>query len=278
MKKKFDFKKLYLALIIIFFYAPIVYVIFFSFNSSRSLTAFTGFSLRWYEKMFRSRSMMESVYYSVIIAVIATVVSTIVGTLASIGLSKSKRLVREVVTQVNNLPMLNPDIVTAIGFMLFFSSLQIPTGFGTLLLAHIAFCIPYVMLSVTPKLRQLDDNLAEAALDLGCTPLQALTKVILPQIKEGVFSGALVAFMMSFDDFVISYFTTGPGINNISTYVYSTSKRINPSINALSTLIVLTITVILIVVNVIPMLRQRRLKHEKVMQHIVGFNIIECLC
>lgn len=265
MKKKFDFKKLYLALIIIFFYAPIIYVIFFSFNSSRSLTAFTGFSLRWYEKMFRSRSMMESVYYSVIIAVIATVVSTIVGTLASIGLSKSKRLVREVVTQVNNLPMLNPDIVTAIGFMLFFSSLQIPTGFGTLLLAHIAFCIPYVMLSVTPKLRQLDDNLAEAALDLGCTPLQALTKVILPQIKEGVFSGALVAFMMSFDDFVISYFTTGPGINNISTYVYSTSKRINPSINALSTLIVLGITVILIVVNVIPMLRQRRLKHEKVM-------------
>ena len=278
MKKKFDFKKLYLALIIIFFYAPIVYVIFFSFNSSRSLTAFTGFSLRWYEKMFRSRSMMESVYYSVIIAVIANVVYTIVGTLASIGLSKSKRLVREVVTQVNNLPMLNPDIVTAIGFMLFFSSLQIPTGFGTLLLAHIAFCIPYVMLSVTPKLRQLDDNLAEAALDLGCTPLQALTKVILPQIKEGVLSGALVAFMMSFDDFVISYFTTGPGINNISTYVYSTSKRINPSINALSTLIVLAITVILIVVNVIPMLRQRRLKHEKVMQHIVGFNIIECLC
>ena len=264
MKKKFDFRKLYLALILLFFYAPIVYVIVFSFNESRSLTNLTGFSLRWYEKMFKSRSMMESVYYSILIAVIATIVSTIVGTLASIGLSKSNKIVREVVTQVNNLPMLNPDIVTAIGFMLFFSSLSIPTGFGTLLLAHIAFCIPYVMLSVSPKLRQLDDNIAEAALDLGCTPMQALTKVILPQIKEGVFSGALVAFMMSFDDFVISYFTTGPGINNISTYVYSTSKRINPSINALSTLIVVGITLVLIMVNVIPRIRQRRRRNEKV--------------
>ena len=266
MKKKFDFKKLYLVLIILFFYLPIVYVIIFSFNESRSLTNFTGFSLRWYEKMFKSRSMMESIYYSVVIAVIATVVSTVAGTLASIGLSKSNKIIKEVVTQVNNLPMLNPDIVTAIGFMLFFSSLSIPTGFGTLLLAHIAFCIPYVMLSVTPKLRQLDDNIAEAALDLGCTPLQALTKVIIPQIKEGILSGALVAFMMSFDDFVISYFTTGPGINNISTYVYSTSKRINPSINALSTLIVLAVTIILIFVNVVPVIREkRRMKDEKVM-------------
>ena len=208
---------------------------------------------------------MESVYYSVLIAVIATAVSTVVGTIASIGLSKSRRVVREVVTQVNNLPMLNPDIVTAIGLMLFFSTLSIPTGFGTLLLAHIMFCIPYVMLSVTPKLRQLDDNLAEAALDLGCTPFQALWKVIIPQIKEGIISGALVAFTMSFDDFVISYFTTGPGINNISTYVYSTSKRINPSINALSTLIVIAITLILIVMNVIPMIKQRRKRNEEIM-------------
>ena len=265
MKKKFDYKKLYLALILFFFYAPIIYVIVFSFNDSRSLTNLTGFSIRWYEKMFRSRSMMESVYYSVLIAVIATAVSTVVGTIASIGLSKSRRVVREVVTQVNNLPMLNPDIVTAIGLMLFFSTLSIPTGFGTLLLAHIMFCIPYVMLSVTPKLRQLDDNLAEAALDLGCTPFQALWKVIIPQIKEGIISGALVAFTMSFDDFVISYFTTGPGSNNISTYVYSTSKRINPSINALSTLIVIAITLILIVMNVIPMIKQRRKRNEEIM-------------
>ena len=264
MKKKGLFSKFYLALIMAFFYLPIVYVIFFSFNASRSLTNFTGFSLQWYEKMFATREMMESIYYSTLIAVIATIVSTVVGTIVAIGLSKSSRLVKEVVTQVNNLPMLNPDIVTAIGFMLFFSTLNIPTGFGTLLLAHIVFCIPYVILSVMPKLRQLDDNLAEAALDLGCTPFEALYKVIIPQIKEGIVSGALVAFTMSFDDFVISYFTTGPGINNISTYVYATTKRINPSVNALSTLIVIAITIILIITNVIPMIRARRKNDEKI--------------
>jgi len=264
MKKRFDFSKLYLVLIMVFFYAPIVYVVLFSFNESKSLTTFTGFSLRWYEKMFKSRSMMESIYYSLLVAVIATIVSTIVGTIASIGLSKSNKVIKEIVTQVNNLPMLNPDIVTAISLMLFFTTLQIPTGFGTLLLAHIIFCIPYVMLSIGPKLRQLDDNVAEAALDLGCTPFEALTKVIIPQIKEGIVSGALVAFTMSFDDFVISYFTTGPGINNISTYVYSASKRINPSINSLSSLIVIGITIILIIMNVVPLLKQRRLlKDEK---------------
>lgn len=258
MKKKFDFKKLYLALIILFFYLPIIYVVFFSFNESRSLTSFTGFSLRWYEKMFKSRSMMESVYYSLLVAVLATVISTIVGTIASIGLSKSNRVIKEIVTQVNNLPMLNPDIVTAIGLMLFFTTLQIPTGFGTLLIAHIVFCIPYVMLSINPKLRQLDDNIAEAALDLGCTPFQALTKVIIPQIKEGIISGALVAFTMSFDDFVISYFTTGAGIDNISTFVYSSTKRINPSVNALSTFIIVIVLIVMVAVNTIPIILAKR--------------------
>lgn len=264
MKKKITFSKIYLILIMAFFYLPILYVVLFSFNESKSLTNFTGFSLRWYQKMFDTRAMMESIYYSVLIAVIATVVSTIVGTIVAIGLSKSSRLIRQLVTQINNLPMLNPDIVTAIGLMLLFSTLSIPTGFGTLLLAHIIFCIPYVILSVMPKLRQLDENLAEAALDLGCTPFQALYKVILPQIKEGIVSGALVAFTMSFDDFVISYFTTGPGINNISTYVYATTKRINPSVNALSTVIVVAITLVLILSNVVPMIRSRRKKNEEI--------------
>jgi len=265
MKKKiFNFPNFYLLLIMIFFYLPIVYVVLFSFNESKSLTNFTGFSLKWYEKMFATRAMMESIYYSALIAIIATIVSTIVGTIVAIGLSKSSKIVKQVVTQVNNLPMLNPDIVTAIGLMLLFSTLNIPTGFFTLLLAHIIFCIPYVILSVMPKLRQLDENLAEAALDLGCTPFQALYKVIIPQIKEGIVSGALVAFTMSFDDFVISYFTTGPGINNISTYVYATTKRINPSVNALSTLIVLAITIVLILSNVLPLLSARRKKNEKI--------------
>ncbi|MBQ1774827.1 MAG: ABC transporter permease [Erysipelotrichaceae bacterium] len=266
MKKKSSkkiFSKVYLAAVMAFFYLPIVYVVFFSFNESRSLTNFTGFSLQWYQKMFETRAMMESIYYSVLIAVIATVVSTIAGTIVAIGLSKSSPLIKQIVTQVNNLPMLNPDIVTAIGLMLLFSTLNIRTGFWTLLLAHIIFCIPYVMLSVMPKLRQLDENLAEAALDLGCTPFQALYKVIIPQIKEGIVSGALVAFTMSFDDFVISYFTTGPGINNISTYVYATTKRINPSVNALSTIIVLAITIVLIFSNVMPMLKARRKNDEK---------------
>ena len=265
MKTKNIFRKIYLALIMLFFYLPIAYVILFSFNESKSLTSFTGFSLKWYDKLFASRSMMESVYYSVLVAVIATIVSTIVGTIVAIGLSKSNKVIKEIVTQVNNLPMLNPDIVTAIGLMLFFSTLNIPTGFGTLLLAHIIFCIPYVILSVNPKLRQLDDNLAEAALDLGCTPFQALYKVIIPQIKEGIVSGALIAFTMSFDDFVISYFTTGPGVSNISIMVYSSVKRINPSVNALSTLIVIAITIILIIKNLLPQIGNiRRKKHEEI--------------
>ena len=260
--KKGLFSKLFLLLILAFFYLPILYVIVFSFNNSKSLTNFTGFSFKWYEQMFANRTMMESIYYTLIIAIIATIVSTIVGTIAAIGLSKSKRIIKETITQVNNLPMLNPEIVTAIGLMLFFTSLNIQFGFWTLLLAHIIFCIPYVMLSIMPKLRQLDDNIAEAALDLGCTPFQALVKVIIPQIMPGIISGALIAFTMSFDDFVISYFVTGPGINNISTLVYSSVKRINPSVNALSTIIVVAITIVLVLVNVVPLIRERKRKNE----------------
>ncbi|MBQ6221469.1 MAG: ABC transporter permease [Solobacterium sp.] len=256
-------EKIYLVLILFFFYLPIFYVVFFSFNSSKSLTRFTGFSLQWYEKMFSNRTIMEAIGYTVACAVIATIVSTIVGTITAIGLSKSNRIVREMVSQVNNLPMLNPDIVTAIGFMLFFTSLRIQTGFTTMVLAHIAFCIPYVILSIMPKLRSLDPNIAEAALDLGCTPIQALWKVIIPQIKEGIIAGALVAFTMSFDDFVISLFTTGPGVNNISIYVYSSVKRINPTINALSALIVYVITIVLIIINVVPMIKERRGKRNE---------------
>lgn len=253
-------EKLFLGLVMLFFYVPIIYVVIFSFNSSKSLSTFTGFSLQWYEKMFATRTIMESIWYTVACAVIATVVSTIVGTVTAIGMSKSRKALREAINQVNNLPMLNPDIVTAIGFMLFFTSLRIKTGFTTMVLAHIAFCIPYVILSVMPKLRTLDPNLAEAALDLGCTPLQALWKVIIPQIMPGIISGALVAFSMSFDDFVISLFTTGPGVNNISIYVYANVKRINPTINALSAIIVYVITIVLILVNVVPMIRERKKK------------------
>ena len=257
-KKNSLFQKVWFWIIIAFFYLPIIYVVFFSFNKSKSLTKFTGFSLRWYQRMFESRPIIEAIGYTVACAVIATAVSTIVGTITAIGLSKTRKVLREAINQVNNLPMLNPDIVTAIGFMLFFTSLRIETSFWTMVLAHIVFCIPYVILSVTPKLRSLDPNMAEAAMDLGCTPMQALTKVIVPQIKPGIISGALVAFSMSFDDFVISLFTTGPGVTNISIYVYGNVKRVNPTINALSAILVFVITTVLIIVNVIPMIKERR--------------------
>ena len=264
MKKKHSAaSKIILLLTMLFFYLPILYIIVFSFNDSRSLTKFSGFSLRWYEKMFADSTMMEAVLYTVIIAVIATVVATVVGTITAIGLSKSRKVVQKMVERINDLPVMNPDIVTAISLLMFFSVLTVKKGFGTLLIAHIMFCIPYVMLSVTPKLRSLDPNLIDAAMDLGATPFQALTKVIVPQIKPGIISGALIAFTMSFDDFVISYFTTGNGVNNISILVYTMSKRVNPSINALSTIVILLITLVLGVVNIVPIVREKREKDGK---------------
>ena len=264
MKKKTSVgSKIILTLTMLFFYLPILYIIIFSFNDSRSLTKFGGFSLRWYEKMFADSTMMEAVLYTVIIAIIATVVATVVGTITAIGLSKSRKVVQKMVERINDLPVMNPDIVTAISLLMFFSVLTVKKGFGTLLIAHIMFCIPYVMLSVTPKLRSLDPNLIDAAMDLGATPFQALAKVIVPQIKPGIVSGALIAFTMSFDDFVISYFTTGNGVNNISILVYTMSKRVNPSINALSTIVILLITLVLGVVNIVPIMREKREKDGK---------------
>ena len=264
MKKNHSIaSKIILILTMLFFYLPILYIIVFSFNDSRSLTKFSGFSLRWYEKMFADSTMMEAVLYTVVIALIATVVSTVVGTITAIGLSKSRKVVQKMVERINDLPVMNPDIVTAISLLMFFSVLTVKKGFGTLLIAHIMFCIPYVMLSVTPKLRSLDPNLIDAAMDLGATPFQALAKVIVPQIKPGIVSGALIAFTMSFDDFVISYFTTGNGVNNISILVYTMSKRVNPSINALSTIVILLITLVLGVVNIVPIVREKREKDGK---------------
>ena len=252
----------YLILVLLFIYLPILYVIVFSFNDSKSMISFSGFSLRWYEAMLENREMLESIYYTVLVALIATAVSTVVGTVAAIGLSKARPILRSVALELNNLPVLNPDIVTAISLMLLFLSVKIQRSVVTLTLAHITFCIPYVILSVLPKLRQLDDNVAEAALDLGASPRQALMKVIIPQIYPAIFSGALIAFSMSFDDFVISFFTAGVDVQNISMYVYS-MKRFNPSVNALSTLIVIAVTLILVLANLIPALRERKNKMPK---------------
>ena len=259
-EKKKILSKIFMVLLMIFFYAPIIYIIIFSFNGSRSLTHLDGFSLRWYEKMFNDKTMMESVVYTIVIAVLSTAISTVVGTITSIGLSKSRPILKKTVEQVNNFPIMNPEIVTAIGLLMFFSALGVKKGFTTLLLAHVMFCTPYVMLSVTPKLRSLDPNLADAAMDLGATPWQALIKVIVPQIMPGIISGALIAFTMSFDDFIISYFVTGNGVSNISILVYTMSKRLNPSINAFSTLVILIITAVLIIVNIIPIIKEKKEK------------------
>ena len=252
------FSSAYLILILLFIYLPIGYLVLFSFNEGKSMTNFSGFSLKWYESMFQDRTMIESITTTLIVAVIATVVSTVVGTVAAIGLSKAKRIIRSIVMEVNNLPVMNPDIVTAIGLMLLFISVKFQLGMVTLILSHISFCIPYVILTVMPKLRQLDDNVAEAALDLGATPFKAL----IPQILPAIISGALIAFSMSLDDFVVSYFNTGAGINTISMYVYS-MKRYNLSVNAMSTLIVAAVTLILILVNLIPWIKDKKTKKEE---------------
>ena len=253
----------YLILVLLFIYLPIGYLVLFSFNEGKSMTSFTGFSLRWYENLFtKETSMVESIWTTLIVACVSTVVSTIVGTIAAIGLSKAKRLVRTMVLEVNNLPVMNPDIVTAIGLMLLFISIKVQPSLVTLILSHISFCIPYVILTVMPKLRQLDDNVAEAALDLGATPWKSLTKVIIPQIYPAILSGALIAFSMSLDDFVVSFFNAGVGVNTISMYVYS-MKRYNLSVNAMSTLIVVTVTLVLIFANLIPWIKDRKAQKEE---------------
>lgn len=263
-KEKRTFGTILMALVIVFFYLPIIYMVVFSFNSGKSLTSFTGFSLRWYKHMMESHTMMESLSTTFSIALIATAVSTIVGTISAIGLSKSKKIIQRLMEQVNNLPMMNPEIVTAIGFMLLFITFRVEKGYVTMLLAHIAFCIPYVMLSVMPKIRSLDPNLADAAMDLGATPWRALTKVIVPQIMPGIVSGALIAFTMSVDDFIISYFVTGGGVKNLSITVYTMSKRVNPSINAISTLVVVIITLVLLLINLAPVVMAKREKKAEI--------------
>ena len=276
---KRPFGKFLMVLAIAFFYLPILYMIVFSFNDGKSLTVFSGFSLRWYRHMLESGDMMEALYTTFSIAVLATAVSTVVGTISAIGLSKSKKIVRDVMEQVNNLPLMNPEIVTAIGLMLLFITFRVEKGYVTMLLAHIAFCIPYVMLSVMPKIRSLDPNLADAAMDLGATPWQALTKVIVPQITPGIVSGALIAFTMSVDDFIISYFVTGRGVKNLSIMVYTMSKRVNPSINAISTLVVVIITIVLVIINVAPVIAAKRtakteVKHRRIWIPVTGGAVL----
>ncbi len=263
MKKKISIgSKLYIAICFAFFYLPILVTMFFSLNSSKSLTKFTGFSLRWYKKLLTDESILSAVYVSLSIAIFATIISTVLGTITAIGLSRSRKLIKEWLLNVNNLPIMNPDIVTAIGLMILFTSARLERGYITMLLAHIAFCTPYVITSVYPKVRTMDHNLANAAMDLGATPFQALTKVILPMLKPGIFAGMLLAFSMSLDDFVVSFFVTGNGISNISIVVYNMTKRTNPTINALSTILILVVVTILLISQILPKIIRKHSKNK----------------
>ncbi len=271
-----------IGLMFLFLYLPIILLIVFSFNAGDSSAVWRGFSLNWYRELFQNRLIMESLYMTLLVSLLATVISTAAGTFAAIGLYSLSRRKRDAILMVNDIPMMNADIVTGVSLCLFFvaffqgwggfarwfngvqSAVELPTrltlGFGTLLLAHVAFNIPYVILNVSPRLRQMDKNLVDAAQDLGCTWMQAFWKVILPEIKPGIVSGALIAFTMSVDDFVISYFTAGSATSTLAMTIYGmTKRRITPEINAVSTLLFLTVLALLVVVNI----REAQLEHRE---------------
>lgn len=243
-------KKFYLFIIFLFLYIPIVTLMVFSFNESKTMGKWTGFTFKWYKELFSNNRLMSALYYTILIAVLASIIATVVGTISAIGISQMKGKKKALILNINYLPVLNPDIVTGIALMSLFIFLNFNFGFTTMLLAHITFDIPYVILSVLPKLKQLPENTLEAAADLGATPMYAMRKVIIPQIKSGIFSGFLMAFTMSIDDFVISFFTTGPGVTNLSIEIYSMARRgIKPEINALSTIMFVTVLALLLIVN-----------------------------
>jgi len=197
----------------------------------------SGFTFKWYERLIHNESIMSALYYTLIVAILSSVIATVIGTISAIGIHKMKLKSRKLVLNINYLPVLNPDIVTAVALMSLFAFVNMEFGFTTMLLAHIMFNIPYVILSVLPKIKQMPQNIEEAAMDLGATPMYALRKVILPQIKPGIVSGFLIAFTMSIDDFIISFFNTGNGVSNLSIEIYGMARRgIKPEINALSTI------------------------------------------
>ncbi|MFA6796415.1 MAG: ABC transporter permease [Bacilli bacterium] len=245
--------KLYVILIVIFFYAPIISIMVFSFNSGRSATNFESFSTVWYQELLENDTLLNSLGVTISIALIATIVSTIIGTLGAISLanvSKNHKVFTNFVLNVNNIPIVNPDIVTAVSLMVLFMAVSsvLSMGYITMLLAHIAFCTPYVIIQVYPKVLRLDKNLIEAAMDLGASRKQAIYKVMLPELRPAIISGALMAFTMSFDDFIISYFVGGQ-TQNISIYIYS-MKRFNPVVNALSTIIFLVIVIVFVGIEI----------------------------
>jgi spermidine/putrescine transport system permease protein len=253
MKKSIS--KIYVTLILIFLYAPILVLIVFSFNESKSRANFTNFTTKWYVELFKDDLIMSSLLNTLIIAVLASVIATILGTAAALGIRNMKKRARQVCINLTYMPVINPEIVTGISMMLLFvyfsKMFNWELGFVTVLISHITFCVPYVILNVLPKLRQMDQNTYEAALDLGCTPVSAFFKVVVPEIMPGVMAGFLMAFTFSLDDFVITYFTNGSTFQTLPVTIYAmTRKKVNPKINALSTILFLAVLLILIIMNI----------------------------
>ncbi len=245
------FENIYLFLMFLFLYLPIVILMIFSFNDIKSTSNWSGFSLKWYEQMLSDESLLEAFANTITIGIVASLVSCVIGTAAAIGIQGFKSgKVKGIINAVTNLPMVSSELVMGVSLMMMFLTVKIPLGYFTLLLSHITFCIPYVIVSVLPKLVQLDNGIYEAALDLGAKPFYAFRKVVLPEIKPGIISGMLIAFTLSIDDFVISFFTTGNGVNNLSIYIYSSVRRgVNPMYNALSTLMFVLVAILLFIIN-----------------------------
>jgi len=245
-------KKVYIALIILFLYAPILVLVVLSFNKSKSRAVWGGFTFDWYISLFGNSDIMRALFNTLLLAVVSSVIATIIGTIAALAMSKMNRTLRSAFMGVTNIPMLNAEIVTGISLMLLFITVGIKLGFITILLAHITFNIPYVILSVMPRLKQLNASTYEAALDLGAPPLKAFMKVVFPDLAPGIFSGLFMAFTMSLDDFIITYFTKGSGVDTLSTKIYAmTRKGIQPEMYALSTIIFVTVLVLLILINLL---------------------------
>lgn len=262
--------KLYTTLVFVFLYAPIGILVLFSFNSTNSTGVFTGFSLHWYEELFRDSATLAALKNTLILAVLSSLIATVIGTAAAVGIDRMKgRYVKGALISATNIPMMNPDIVTGISLMLLFVFVGTLVkadnnlSFATLLIAHITFNLPYVILSVLPKIRQLDPQLPEAAMDLGCTPMKAFFKVELPAIMPGVLTGMIMAFTLSLDDFIISYFTIGSGFETLPIRIYSmTKKRVTPDMYALSTLIFIAILLLLVLSNVTSARADKKMKNK----------------
>ena len=252
-----------MGLVLMFLYVPIFVLIVFSFNETKSRSVFSGFTLDWYAKLFRNEVIISSLMNTIIIAVIASIAATLLGTLAAIGINSMRKVPKAIVMNITNMPIVNPEIVTGVSLMLLFvffaARMNLEFGFVTLVIAHITFDVPYVILNVMPKFRQMDPNLFEAAQDLGCSPFTALRKVILPEIMPGVVSGFLMSFTFSLDDFVISYFTSGSPSQTLPITIYSmTRRKISPEINALSTLIFVVVVIVLVVKHIIETKQEQR--------------------